>query len=226
MMIREKSHMTAANDTKHLHKHARGGWYRQLLAGLTFRQMEGYNQMVAERKRDLFSQLSGTALEIGAGTGANLEFLPEGIQYITLEPSLAMQEYLESEAARHGIAADIRTGIAEEIPLEDQSVDYVISTLVLCSVQDMTGVIAEIHRVLKPGGKYMFLEHVAAPEKTWTRRWQNIVTPAWKMIADGCHLNREPWNVIDAVGFSQVHTERFTLPLTLSGPHISGVAIK
>lgn len=214
--------MTMANDKKH----ARGGWYRRFLAGLTFRQMESYNQMVAKRKRDLFSELSGTVLEIGAGTGANLEFLPEDIQYITLEPSLAMQDYLESEAARHGITVEIRTGIAEDIPLEDQSVDYVISTLVLCSVQDVPDVVAEIHRVLKPGGKFMFLEHVAAPEKTWTRRWQNLTTPAWKIIGDGCHLNREPWKAVEMAGFSQIDIDHFTLPVGLSAPHISGVAVK
>ncbi|MCI0710695.1 MAG: class I SAM-dependent methyltransferase [Chloroflexi bacterium] len=214
--------MTAANDQKH----ARGGWYRRFLAGLTFREMESYNRMVANRKHELFSNLSGTVLEIGAGTGANLEFLPADIQYITIEPSLAMQEYLEAETARRGITADIRTGIAEEIPLEDQSVDYVISTLVLCSVQDVPDVVAEIHRVLKPGGKYLFLEHVAAPEKTWMRRWQNIATPAWKIIGDGCHLNRETWKAVEMAGFSQIDIDHFKLPVGLSGPHISGVAVK
>jgi ubiquinone/menaquinone biosynthesis C-methylase UbiE len=185
-----------------------------------------YNRMVADRKHTLFHQLSGTVLEIGAGTGANLAFLPQGIRYLAIEPSLAMQGYLEAEAATVGIDLEIRTGIAEALPIADNSVDAVISTLVLCSVHDMQAAVAEILRVLKPGGQFRFIEHVAAPPATWTRRWQDWLNPAWQLLADGCHPNRETWRAVESAGFSQVALEHFQLPLGLSSPHIAGVATK
>lgn len=206
--------------------YARTGWYRRIHAKLMAAGATRYNRMVADRKHTLFRQLSGTVLEIGAGTGANLAFLSQGIRYIAVEPSLAMQEYLEAEAASVGIDLEIRTGIAEALPVADNSIDAVVSTLVLCSVHDVPATVAEILRVLKPGGQFCFLEHVAAPPATWTRRWQDWLNPAWQLLADGCHPNRETWRAVERAGFSQVTLAHFQLPLGLSSPHIAGVATK
>lgn len=214
---------------KHDHRYstpARDGWYRRIHARLMAMSTESYNQMVQQYKQALFAQLSGTVLEIGAGTGANLEFLPRDIAYIAVEPSLAMQAYLITAAEKQGVRAEVRTGIAEQLPIADNSIDHVISTLVLCSVDNTEKSIAEIKRVLKPGGMFIFIEHVAAGEGTWLRRWQNLVNPAWQLIADGCHPNREISKVVEKSGFSKLTMKHFHLPVGIAGPHIAGIAEK
>lgn len=218
--------MSSVKTQQSQHQHARAGWHRRLHARLMARNTARYNQMVEQRKRALFAPVFGTVLEIGAGTGANLAFLPRSVHYIAVEPSLAMQSYLEAEADKQGIDAEVRTGVAEQLPLEDNSVDFVISTLVLCSVGDVVVSITEIKRVLKPGGKFIFLEHVAAPQGTWARRWQNVVNPLWQLLTDGCHPNRETWRAVAGAGFGRTEIEHFVLPLWITGPHVAGVAVK
>jgi len=122
-----------------------------------------YERMVADRKRALFAGLDGSVLEIGPGTGPNLVYYPPGIRWLGVEPNPYMVPYLRTAAARAGLPVDLRPGMAERLPAEDNSMDTVVSTLVLCSVHDPDGVLREIRRVLKPGGQFLFLEHVAAP---------------------------------------------------------------
>lgn len=202
------------------------GFISRLNAWLLNRGTDRYNERVHERKQRLFSGLSGRVLEIGAGTGANLEYYPSGIELIALEPNPYMQEYLKDQAAKNGRKIEIHTGVAEEIPLSDVSVDSVISTLVLCSVEDLSKSLSEILRVLKPGGTFRFIEHVAAPEKYWLRYIQNVITPCWKYLVDGCHPNRETWKVIENAGFNSVNLEHTRLKLPVVSPHIIGSATK
>lgn len=185
-----------------------------------------YNQMVDDRKRRLFAGLTGRILEIGPGTGANLEYYPEDISLVALEPSPYMQKYLEERANSLKRAVEIITGTAEHIPLEDESVDVVISTLVLCSVDSLEKTLAEIRRVLKPGGAFLFIEHVAASRKTFLRYIQRWVKPLWRPLADGCNPDRETWKMIKGAEFRRVEIEHFRLSLPVVGPHIMGKAIK
>jgi ubiquinone/menaquinone biosynthesis C-methylase UbiE len=205
---------------------ARNGWFCRLQAKLMAKRAPAYNQMVGDRKYILLGNLTGTVLEIGPGTGTNLPFYRSDIHWIGVEPSLAMHPYLTEQAAKARLTGELRTGIAEALDVADNYVDAVVSTLVLCSVEDQHQALAEIKRVLKPGGKFVFIEHVAAPEGTSTRRWQEWLTPVSKAVADGCHPNRETWKAIAQAGFTQVEIEHFALPVALEGPHIAGFAVK
>ena len=185
-----------------------------------------YERMVAERKRALFAGLGGNVLEIGPGTGPNLVYYPSGIRWLGVEPNPYMVPYLRTAAARAGLPVDLRPGTAERLPAEDNSMDTVVSTLVLCSVHDPDGVLREIRRVLKPGGQFLFLEHVAAPPGTRLRRVQTAIRPLWKIIGDGCHPDRDTGAAIERAGFAEVRYENFRLPLGPVATQISGVAVK
>jgi len=185
-----------------------------------------YDAVIEPYKRKLLGDLSGTVLEIGAGTGENFPFYPAGIHWIGIEPNFYMQEHLLERAKEYKIDGELKTGVAEKLPMNDSSVDAVVSTLVLCSVSDQAAVLREILRVLRPGGRYLFIEHVAAAEHSrlwWT---QKIIKPAWKLAADGCNVDRETGDVIQRAGFSHVEIEPFRAPLPIASPHIAGKAIK
>lgn len=185
-----------------------------------------YERWIAARKRQLFGGLRGTVLEIGPGAGVNLQYFAAGVHWIGIEPNPYVQVYLRKEAQIRGVLADLRTGVAESIEFPDQSIDAVVSTLVLCSVSDMDRVLEEIQRILKPGGQYIFIEHVAAPRGTWLRRAQRLVRPISRFVAEGCHPDRETWNEIQSAGFREVKIEHFRAPLPVVSPHIAGVAIR
>ena len=193
-----------------------------MLAHLTGR----YERMVADRKRALFTGLQGKVLEIGPGTGPNLRYYPSGIRWIGIEPNRFMYPYLREAAEKTGVAVDLRPGTAEQLPAEEGSVDAVVSTLVLCSVTDPPAVLQEIVRVLRPGGRFLFLEHVAAPPGTRLRRVQTMLRPVWKFIGDGCHPDRETWIAIERAGFDRVDFEHFRLPLGPVATQIAGTAVK
>ena len=140
----------------------------------------------------------------------------------TLERRL---ERLREEARKRGLALTLLPGRAEAIPLPGGSVDLVVATLVLCSVADPEKAIEEVHRVLRPGGAYLFLEHVAAPKRTPLRFLQEVATPFFAFFGDGCHPNRETLALIQA-RFPRVEAEAFPLPLPVVAPHVAGLAFK
>ena len=185
-----------------------------------------YERLVAERKRGLLGDLHGTVLEIGPGAGPNLRYYPSDCRWIGVEPNPFLHPYLRKAAEQAGLRIDIRGLLAERLPAESQSMDAVVSTLVLCSVSDPAMVLQEIRRVLKPGGRFVFLEHVAAPEGTRLRRVQRFIRPLWRRIADGCHPDRETGPAIERAGFAQVRYEAFRLPLGPVSTQIAGIAIK
>ncbi len=178
-------------------------------------------------KRRLLGDLTGHVVEVGPGTGTNFAFLPPGIRWTGFEPNVYMHPYLRRTLRAYPhIAADIRTGTAEQLDLPDASADAVITTLVLCSVTDQPRALAEIRRVLKPGGRFVFIEHVAAPPGSGLRRAQRLIKPVWRRLGDGCHPDRETWMAIQQAGFSMVEMERFSAPYPIASPHIAGYAIK
>lgn len=204
----------------------RTGLRRWLFAWLNARGKSSYNRIMGERKQALFQELRGDVLEVGAGSGANLAYFPAGIRWIALEPNLHMHPYLQQTAKEAGRAVAIQSGTVEASTLPDASVDAVVSTLTLCSVEDPAQAMQEILRVLKPGGRFVFIEHVAATEGTRLRRVQDWIQPAWSFVADGCRPNRETGMLIENAGFAQVTMEHFHLPIGVEGPHIAGSAIK
>jgi ubiquinone/menaquinone biosynthesis C-methylase UbiE len=182
---------------------------------------------MADLKQALLGSLHGTILEIGPGAGANFAYYATDIHWIGIEPNPFMHNYLRQEANQRGLQQiEWYAGSAEDLPVEEASVDAVVSTHVLCSVTDVDQVLREIQRVLKPGGKFVFLEHVAAACGTWTRQVQDSITPAWKTLFDNCHPNRESWKALQSAGFDSISYEHFQLKLPIVGPHIAGTAIK
>lgn len=150
----------------------------------------------------LLAPLDGDILELGAGTGANLEHYGEGVRSLTLtEPSAPMRRRLERKAAeaRRGTEVRVLEAQAESLPFDDASFDVVTSTLVLCSVRDQAASLAEIRRVLRPGGVLAVIEHVrhAGP----SRFVQHALNPVWHFCADGCRLTRRTGQAIEQAGF-------------------------
>lgn len=170
------------------------------------------------RRRALLSGLRGTILEIGAGTGANFGVLPAGIRWVGVEPARRRPP----AGSRAVLAA-----VGERLPLRNHCVDAVISTIVLCSVRDQRQVLAEVRRVLRPGGTFVFCEHVAAPARTWARARQRAVAPLSRRFDAGCQPGRETWRAIEDAGFARVELEWFTIPprWNVYSPRIAGRAV-
>lgn len=202
---------------------------KRLFAWLISRSDDFTNRLYGDHKKTLLSDLSGMVLEIGAGTGANLPFYPPDIRWIAVEPNPEMHPYLKKKAEMYHIPADLRVCKAQELDLPDNSVDAVVGTLVLCSVDNPHSVVNEVLRVLKPGGRFVFIEHVAAPHGTGLRKIQSRLTHLWKWLADGCHLDRETWTTIEHAGFEQLRCEHFCLSkgtLKVLSTNIAGTATK
>ncbi|MCC6801943.1 MAG: methyltransferase domain-containing protein [Anaerolineae bacterium] len=206
---------------------ARAGWRQRFFAWFTANEStSGYDDLVEPYKQALLSGLSGAVLEIGAGTGANFAYYPPGIRWIGIEPNVFMHPHLLEAANAHGIIGEVRAEVAERLPVEDASIDAVVSTLVMCSVSNQRGVLSEIRRVLRPGGRYVFVEHVAAPEHSPTWWVQKLIKPFWSALGDGCQPDRDTAAAIERAGFSQVEIQTFRAPLPVASPHIAGSAIK
>ncbi|WP_168627463.1 class I SAM-dependent methyltransferase [Cryobacterium sp. BB307] len=142
------------------------------------------------RRRRLLSTANGRVLEIGAGTGLNLSHYPAIDELVLAEPSEPMAQRLETRRSKLGRSAQIVAAPAEELPFEDGSFDTVVSTLVLCTVLDSERALAEVRRVLRPGGRLLFCEHVRS-DSPRLARWQDRFADTWAGIADGCRCNRE-----------------------------------
>jgi len=185
-----------------------------------------YERLLGERKRTLLQGLTGQVLELGPGTGANLKYYGADVRWTGLEPNPYMHAYLHAEANRRVLAMDLRLGTAERTELPAASIDAVVGTLVLCSVPDVGVVLGEILRVLKPGGQFVFIEHVAAPRGTALRYFQRLGNPITQFLGDGCHLDRETWWSIEHAGFGHVECEHFRIRSPFNGPHIAGRAVR
>ena len=185
-----------------------------------------YDRWMAERKRSLFGGLSGEVVEIGPGSGVNLAYLPREVRWTGVEPNPFFHPYLQKEADRLERPVQLKIGLAEDLGLKDGSVDAVIGTLVLCSVDRVEAVLEEVLRVLKPGGRFYFLEHVAAPKGSWLGWLQRAVRPVWCRVLDGCRPDRDTLSRIARAGFAQLQWEAFQAPLPVVSPHICGFAEK
>jgi len=181
-----------------------------------------------ERKRQLFGACPSALVELGPGTGANFRHYPQGTQVIAIEPNAAMHARLREAASRYGVSLEIRGIRGEAIDLPDACTDLVVSTLVLCSVDDPARVVAEARRLLRPGGRLVFLEHVAASRGTLLRRVQALLREPWRFVFDGCTPDRETWRTLEDAGFSKLELEHYRLRSAFVHltPQIAGVATK
>src|SRR5262249_11047048 len=144
----------------------------------------------APYRADLLAHACGRVLEIGAGTGFNAEHYREAVEELVItEPSPAMLRRAERRAGATGRSVRALRASGERLPFEDASFDTVVSTFVLCSVDDEARTLAEIRRVLRPGGTFLFIEHVRSDEPRLAR-WQDRLERPWGVVALGCHPNR------------------------------------
>ncbi|MDE2230225.1 MAG: class I SAM-dependent methyltransferase [Alphaproteobacteria bacterium] len=160
------------------------------------------NRRLVPYRQRVVGAATGRVLEIGAGSGLNLPFYGARVrELVALEPSprlLAMARRAARAAAR---PVEWIEGSAEAIPLDGRSVDTVVTTWTLCTIPDIGRALAEMRRVLKPGGQLLFVEHGLSPDAR-VRTWQNRLTPLWRPLAGGCHLNRPIRALIESAGFA------------------------
>lgn len=153
---------------------------------------------MAARRRQLLAGAEGAVLEIGAGTGLNLRHYPAGLEQLVLaEPGEAMADRIDLARAPDGVPTRVVRAPAEQLPFAAASFDTVVSTLVLCTVSDPGRSVSELARVLRPGGRLLFCEHVEA-DAGWRRRLQRRTARPWAAFADGCRCDRPTLATIES----------------------------
>jgi SAM-dependent methyltransferase len=215
-----------------IHRHAIDGFDPHPLRGrfnsAFFAVLGGYiNLHMRKRKGAVFAGLPQTVVELGSGVGANLRYLPMGVRLIAIEPNPYMHARLWRAAAKRGVDLEIRDVVAERIDLPDASADAIISSLVLCTVGDVPAVLAEVRRVLRPGGRFSFAEHVVARKHTPTRWVQRALRRPWAWAFEGCSCERDLASAIESAGFASVDIQRYRIhsPFLPFNTHIAGTAI-
>ncbi len=184
---------------------------------------------VLEQRRKLVPQAGGRVLEIGIGSGLNLDHYDRGsvVTLFGLEPSPELMRMATRRAERLGMTFEALRGGAEEIPLEDGEVDTVVVTYTMCSIERLPEALAEMRRVLRPGGRLIFSEHGRAPDPG-IARWQDRLTPLWRRIAGGCRLNRDVPALLRESGFELASLHQHYLPGTpkVVGFNSRGMALR
>jgi ubiquinone/menaquinone biosynthesis C-methylase UbiE len=211
---------------------------QRIMAWSYERTMTRYENDAGPRRTGLLVNLGQRIVELGPGSGVNLKHVneasevPSDLEWIGVEPSAPMREKLLLRAKTD--CPDLKIRFADQengiIDVESSWADTVICTLVLCSVPDQAAVLAEAHRILKPGGRLLFMEHVAAPRGSLLRAVQSVVTPFWMLLTDGCKLNRDTGAVLARAGFRHLElvdyrTTPGATPFFVR-PHIYGTAVK
>jgi ubiquinone/menaquinone biosynthesis C-methylase UbiE len=182
----------------------------------------------ANYRRIVLADAVGSVLEIGFGTGLNLAYYPQGrVEKITtIDINPGMNKLAQKRIATSSIEVEYRVLNGEKLPMADDTFDTVVSTWTLCSIKQVETAIAEIHRVLKPGSKFLFIEHGLSNEPN-IQTWQHRITPIQKVIGDGCHLDC-PIRLLIAKQFNNLDVREFYSPNTpkIGGYFYQGVAIK
>lgn len=183
---------------------------------------------VAKHRRELLAHACGEILEIGFGTGLNLPHYSSHVRKITtVDPNTGMHRLARKRVKKSGIEVDQRILSSERLPFDDGAFDCVVSTFTLCSINDVERALVEIHRVLKPGGQFLFLEHGLSPEPN-VQKWQRRLNWLEIVLADGCHLDRDIERLVTAQPFSSVEVTTFYLEGTpkTHGYMFQGIAVK
>jgi ubiquinone/menaquinone biosynthesis C-methylase UbiE len=187
--------------------------YGRIFAAMYDRMMAGTEKAgLSDRRHELLAQAEGRVLEIGAGTGVNLGHYTGAVTELVLtEPEEPMAKRLEEKAAASGRPATVVRAPAERLPFPDNSFDTAVCTLVLCTVSDPEQALSELGRVLKPGGRLLFLEHVRSDDPDLAK-WQDRLAPAWRRFGHGCNANRPTPALIESSRFENVEIEEDQLP--------------
>lgn len=182
---------------------------------------------LGEMRRRLLSGTGGRVIELGAGTGVNLGLYPAAVEELVLvEPGPHMAKRLRARLADSSRQATVVEAPAERLPLPNDSFDVAVATLVLCTVPDPAAALAELRRVLVPGGRLLLIEHVRSGDEK-SARWQDRLHGPWKFFADGCHCNRDTTAALAAAGFATDGLQQDALPKSpaIVRPLIRGTAL-
>lgn len=184
---------------------------------------------VGELRRELLDGLSGRIVEVGAGNGLNFRHYPAAVsEVVAIEPERTLRRLAVEEGLRAGVPVDVVPGTAEALPVRSEAFDGAVASLVLCSVRDVRRALAELRRVLKPGGELRFLEHGLARGRVAAAVQRGVDATVWPRLFGGCHTARDPLAEIGAAGFEVVTYRRLQLPergVPLpSSPAVLGIA--
>lgn len=160
-------------------------------------------------REELLATVQGNVLEIGFGTGLNLAYYPEKVATLTsVDVNPGVHRLAEKRLAKSRLPVTFELVSGEHLPMPDNSYDAVVSTWTLCSIPDVLGALNEIRRVLKPEGKFYFVEHGLSPDPS-IAKWQHRLTPLQKVIADGCHLDRDTLKLVEQAGLNTLSYRQF-----------------
>ena len=200
-------------------------WFAALYDRILAREEK---QFLSAIREDILKDVTGDVLEIGAGTGANFPHYRKGAHVVAIEPDPYMLQRARKRASEAQVEIDLRQAAADELPFPDASFDFVIDTLVLCSVSHPRKVLAEIKRVLKPAGEFRMYEHVRYKNAIGALS-QDLVSPVWQWFGAGCHPNRDTESLVRKAGFEIVSVQRLAHvppipPMIFVRPHLRAVA--
>lgn len=187
------------------------GYYQKIFAAIYDKFMGNIEIEFGQLRRELLSDLKGNILDVGSGTGANFEYFNKEANVIAVEPSPYMLEKAKTKLPQEAHITTYNLSVTDskmDSIIQPKSIDYIVSTLVLCTIPDYQLALKKFHHWLKDDGKLIVIEHIHAKEKP-RRIIQNIINPAWKVIGDGCHLNRDTDKVIKSIGFIPLKEEYF-----------------
>ena len=198
--------------------------YARVSPGMDAEGMAGYRQCA-------LAGLAGSVIEVGAGNGLNFAHYPAAVTgVLAVEPDPYLRRIAEEHAGRAPVPVEVRDGVAERLPGADGSFDAAVVTLMLCSVADQRAVLAEVRRVLRPGGELRFLEHVRAATPGLRRVQRVLDATVWPPLGGGCHVGRDTLTVIASAGFIVTQSEAFQFPVTQiplpASPHVWGIAVR
>lgn len=202
------------------------GLYHRFILPRLMHRVCSHNDITGQRKK-IIPLARGRVLEIGVGSGLNLPFYNlRSVECLWgMDPSRTLMDMIPDHLARQAFPVHLMAGSGEQIPLDTHSADTIVVTYTLCSIPDISGALAEMRRVLKPSGRLLFCEHGRAPD-IGINRWQDRLTPLWKPVSGGCHLNRPIDALIENSGFSirQLDTG-YVSPIRITGFQYRGTAV-
>lgn len=202
------------------------GLYHRFILPTLMHRVCAHKDITGQRKK-IIPQAEGRVLEIGIGSGLNLPFYDlKSVSCVWgIDPSRTLMNMIPEFPARQPFPVHLMTGSGEQIPLDSHSADTIVVTYTLCSIPDIRQALAEMRRVLKPTGRLLFCEHGRAPDID-VSRWQDRLTPLWKPMSGGCHLNRPIPALIRDSGFTIQGLEAgYVSPIRISGFHYRGTAV-
>jgi len=204
-----------------------GWWSRHVFPRLCHLSMRG-EKVFGPLRREALADASGRVLEIGLGTGLNLPYYPPAVDSVDgVDPNPGMERIARRALGEASFPVELHLAGAERLPFADSSFDTAVSTWTLCSVADVPAALAEIARVLRPGGRFLFLEHGRSHEPR-VARWQRRLTPIQRRVADGCHLDRDFERLVGESPLAVDRVDRFYAPdlPKLAGYLYRGMAVR